>query len=547
MVHNQVITDLAYILKQQEIRHVVICPGSRNAPLMQVFTGDDYFTCHSIVDERSAGFVALGMARQLNEPVVVLSTSGTAVLNLGPAVAEAFFQKISLVILTADRPKEWPPQFSNQIVNQEGVFSGNSLGSYSLPMDIENDEHGKKVLRKIFYTVGLANRGVKGPVHLNIPLKEPLYEKLPEDISAFIDSVVEEIPGEDDNRVSDEDHKAISKKLKAQHKVLIIAGAQSYSAEEELLLTALVMHYNAVVIAENISNLKVPLFVSLPDLVLGSIPIDSQALKPDLILSMGGQVVSKKMRLFVQQYDDVPVGVIDFFPAYLFEELVFTHKQESDYSYLMEWKKIEEGAVGKAKTFLSETSFCMLSAMDKILQAIPGNTVVHLGNSSSIRYSQLFDSKPDVKYLGNRGTSGIDGSLSTAVGSAMVSEELHLVILGDLSFVYDSNAMWNRDFPANLRIIVLNDAGGGIFRLIDGPDRMPFYEDFSVAHHPVILQQLTEAFGLNYRIAKDFPGLKAGLDALLEKDAGPFVLEVDTAKSENSTIFKAFFTSLQNQ
>ena len=108
-------------------------------------------------------------------------------------------------------------------------------------------------------------------------------------------------------------------------------------------------------------------------------------------------------------------------------------------------------------------------------------------------------------------------------------------------------AMWNRAFPKNLRIIVLNDAGGGIFRLIDGPDRMPFYEDFSVAHHPADFQKLTEAFGLGYKRASDFPALKSGLDTLLDESSGPFVLEVDTAKGENSTIFKAFFTSLQNQ
>ena len=186
-------------------------------------------------------------------------------------------------------------------------------------------------------------------------------------------------------------------------------------------------------------------------------------------------------------------------------------------------------------------------AIGEILNAIPDQTVVHLGNSGTIRYSQLYPSRSELRYYANRGASGIDGSLSTAVGAAMVSEELHVIILGDLSFIYDSNGMWNKDFPDNLKIIVLNDGGGGIFRIIEGPDRMPFFEEFSVTHHPVSIQLLAEAFGRSYRLAKDFSDLQSNLALLFEKESGFSLLEVETSKSENSRIFTQFIKSIQEQ
>ncbi|MCA1747214.1 MAG: 2-succinyl-5-enolpyruvyl-6-hydroxy-3-cyclohexene-1-carboxylic-acid synthase, partial [Bacteroidales bacterium] len=197
--------------------------------------------------------------------------------------------------------------------------------------------------------------------------------------------------------------------------------------------------------------------------------------------------------------------------------------------------------------FFTTAPFSNLTATTAILGQAPPTTTVHLGNSGTIRYSQLSATRNDLTYYSNRGTSGIDGSLSAAVGAAMVSPGPHLAILGDLSFVYDSNALWNKNFPKNLKIIVLNDQGGGIFRLLDGPSRMSFFEEFSVAHHPVDLQHLAEAFGLKHLFVGDMIALKTALATLFSGDTGPALLEVHTAKSENSAIFKQFFKSLQNR
>jgi 2-succinyl-5-enolpyruvyl-6-hydroxy-3-cyclohexene-1-carboxylate synthase len=546
MQSDQLLTDLVHILKCHGARHVIICPGSRNAPLMQLFTRDDEFSCHSIVDERSAAYLAMGMARELNEPVVVLTTSGTASLNLGPAVAEAYFQNIPLIILTADRPEEWPPQFSNQRVNQENLFASNSKAYLGLPLIIERETDHLDVISGINDILHKANSGAKGPVHLNIPLTEPLYKTISAEVS---DACIhlQELTHIKDSTVSAENKNLLTKHLRAQDKVLIIAGVHPYTAEEELLLIGLSTHYNVVIIGENITNLKAPYFIHQPELILGSIKEDNETLIPDLILSLAGQVVSKKTRLFVQKYKDVPVMVFDSFPSALIGEMVLHNKQESEYSYLSEWKKIEETALWKLDKFMVENSFCNLTAIGGVLNTLPGASVIHLGNSSTIRYSQLFPQRNDLRYYGNRGTSGIDGSLSTAVGAAMASDKLHIVILGDLSFVYDSNAMWNRNFPKNLKIVVLNDAGGGIFRIINGPDKMPFFEQFSVTDHPVALENLAKAFALSHKQVSDYKGLNKGLSALLNDKKDLDMLEIFTGESENSLIFKEFYKSLQNE
>ncbi|MCA1746109.1 MAG: hypothetical protein LC655_00320, partial [Bacteroidales bacterium] len=309
-------------------------------------------------------------------------------------------------------------------------------------------------------------------------------------------------------------------------------------------------------------------FISGPELILASAGTEElNDLTPDLVVTFGLQVVSKRTRLFIQRLVNVPVINSGQLPDTLFREILtgaepqnqeknynnpsgpVTRKQRPSFtnSFLSTWKKQEASALQQAATFFTTAAFSNLTATAAILEQVPPTTTLHLGNSGTIRYAQLAPTRTDLTYHSNRGTSGIDGSLSAAVGAAMVSPKPHLAILGDLSFVYDSNALWNKNFPKNLKIIVLNDQGGGIFRLLDGPSRMSFFDEFSVTNHPVDLQHLAEAFGLKHLYASDIPGLQTALATLFAGDTGPAMLEVNTAKSENSAIFKQFIKSLQNQ
>ncbi len=532
--HLQHIAELGPLLKSYGAGHVIIAPGSRNAPLTQLFTADEDFECHSIVDERSAGYVALGMARQLDEPVIVLTTSGTAVLNLSPAIAEAFHQRVPLLILTADRPREILSQFNNQVIDQRAPYFNHSKGFFEFPAEVRSHEELEKGMECVEKLLREALQQAKGPVHLNLPLTEPLYVPLPSPVLCLGEALasLEQLA----------DQFSLSACDLSGKNILILAGMGKVHEELCFILEQIVLSNQAVVVAENISNLASEQFISTPELVLSGVADDErEALKPDLVIAFGQQVVSKRMKLFVQSLDKAELTELpeDGNAATILKEL--SGSKEEDNSYGKKWKELEGREQKRSAAYLSDAPFGSLSALGRILDAVPDGSVVHLGNSSTIRFSQLFPSRPDLIYSANRGCSGIDGSVSTAVGEAMVSEQQHLLVVGDLSFVYDSNALWNKDFPENLKIVVINDGGGGIFRLLEGPGRMAFFEEFSITHHPVSLELLSGAFGRGYGRASNFNELDIQLHDFFTPGKGKAVLEVDCTTSDNSRIFKELF------
>lgn len=535
MHHLQHISDLGPLLKGIGVQHIIIAPGSRNAPLIQLFTPDEGFACHSIVDERSAGYVALGMAKQTGKPVVVVTTSGTAVMNLSPAVAEAFHQRIPLILLTADRPLEIVSQFNNQVTDQRAPYFNHSKGFFEFPAQVRSEVELESGIRSAEQLFRESVRFPAGPVHLNLPLTEPLYEVLPAPLLSY-------------KSLNDEfnDQRSLftlppAPELKGK-KVMILAGMGNGDSRLNQALDQILSCNLAVVVAENISNLRSDNFISAPELILSGASYDERiALAPDVVIAFGRQVVSKRLKMFVQSLENLKILQIQDEPALpdLLEELILSNRVDNQYH--KNWKEIELREIGHAAAYLQQAPFGNLTAVSRILNAAPYHTVIHLGNSSTIRNSQLLPVRADLEYYSNRGTSGIDGSLSSAVGAAMVSDRHHLLLLGDLSFVYDSNALWNSGFPDNLKVVVLNDGGGGIFRLLDGPEEMDFFEEFSVTHHPVSLELLCASFGRRYGRASSFPELDRQLGALLEPGAALSVLEVDTTACENSRIFKELF------
>lgn len=536
MHHLQHIAELSHAVERAGARHIIIAPGSRNAPLTQLFTSDKRFHCHSIVDERSAGYVALGMARQLGEAVVLVTTSGTAVLNLSPALAEAFQQQLPLLVITADRPREILSQFNNQVCDQRAPYFNFSKGFLELVAEAREESDLEQGLLAVEMLFQEAVSYPKGPVHLNLPLTEPLYDPLPGAIlsrkKAKLDSF--SLPSDSDQK-PDLD---LSGK-----KVMILAGMCSGNAELQQVLEQVQASNKAVVVAENISNLNSELFVSTPELVLaGATEKERPALAPDMLIVFGQQVVSKRLNHFVQSLENLEIVELQEGPtlAEVIKELAASPEPGNPYQHL--WKGIEDRECGRAEAYFRQAPFGNLTAVSHVMEAVPPQTVIHLGNSATIRLSQLLRARPDLQYFSNRGVSGIDGSLSTAVGAAMVSDQQHLLVLGDLSFVYDSNALWNKHFPDNLKIVVLNDGGGGIFRLLDGPDKMDFFEEFSVTHHPVSLELLSSAFGRRFARASSLEELAHHMKTLCTPGKSLSVLEVDTTTSENSRIFKALFT-----
>lgn len=540
MQHNQHIAELGPLLSGKGIRHVVICPGSRNAPLIQLFTTDPSFSCHSIVDERSASYVALGMARQMGETVAVVTTSGTAVLNLAPAVAEAFYQQVPLLVLTADRPLEVIPRFNNQWMDQEAPFYSFSKGFYQLPAEVAHPEDLERIMGHVDQLAAEAGEAPAGPVHLNAILEEPLYEMLPR-------PTLEHTRGKgSDIRGSEEKGHPESTPLagfSGDMDLLVLAGMSA--PDDRLLqsLTRLVSCRQTTVIAENISNLDNPRFVAYPELVLAAAREQERpGLIPGKVVSFGGQVVSKRLKIFLQsipglEHMEVRGDVVSFL-----DQLAETPGDKGGFQnrYQALWKEVEQRGIEAAREKLKAVPFSNLMAAGKIMQRVPAGTTVHLGNSSAIRYSQLLPCNPGLKYYSNRGTSGIDGTLSTAVGAAMVDSGMHLLVVGDLGFVYDSNALWNKDFPDNLRIVVLNDGGGGIFRLLEGPGDTAYSEEFQITRHPVSLELLSQSFGRAFQRVDSSDRLEEMLALLFDPGHNLAILEVDTSSCENSRIFKDF-------
>ena len=527
----QHISEMGRLFKLAGIRHVVLCPGSRNAPLLDLFTSDDEFIPHSIVDERSAGYVALGMARQLGDPVGVVTTSGTAVLNLAPAVAEASLQKIPLVLITADRPAEPMGIFNNQRILQQSPFAPNCLEFMEFPPEFPTLAALEEMLEELAGFLAPLHEPGRGPRHLNLVLREPLYGELPSPVLNI--SLPEAVPaGPGEWRFPSHGQK-----------ILVLAGAGKYDDRVANLLGELALRLELAVVAENLANLAGADFISSPEILLAACDEElPEELLPHVVLSFGGQVVSKRLKRLLQArenilYREIGSDPVAYLSAFLEENRDLPERKNS---YLESWIKVRARAEALRHEKLRELPYGNLLAIYRSLEKAPGAAVVHLGNSATVRYAQVLPLRDDLEYYSNRGTSGIDGCVSTAVGSAMVSTRPHLLLVGDLSFVYDSNALWNRHFPSNLKIVVLNDGGGGIFRLLEGPSRKAYFEEYSVTAHPVSPALLAESFGRGSRVAGGNRDLETALDELLSGGSGLQVLDVHTMDSENSRIFAAY-------
>ncbi len=385
MQHLQHIAELGPLLEKLKISQVIISPGSRNAPLMQLFTGNQAFKCRSIVDERSAGYVAVGMARQLQEPVIVVTTSGTAVLNLAPAVAEAYFQQLPLIILSADRPQESIRQFNNQVVDQTAPFFSHSKGFYEFPPETRSEQELERSLLAVEQIILSSVARPGGPVHINIPMVEPLYEKLPEPLFSSMELCQQSYSPEED--LLNIEH------LSDRTKIVVLAGMGIYDEEILHLMEHLASSIQLVVVAENIANLRSDLFIANPELILGGgSENERKELIPDLVIAFGGQVVSKRLKQFIQTLNELDIRMLESDPLIAMKEIagLSENRNRADTNkYLSVWKNIETREMDRASRFLESAPFCNLMAIQTILHALPKNCVVHLGNSATIRYSQL--------------------------------------------------------------------------------------------------------------------------------------------------------------
>lgn len=546
---KQHITNLAEICIKEGIEHVIISPGSRNAPLISAFVKRFGQQCISIVDERSAGYFALGLARHNGSPVALISTSGTAVLNYGPSIAEAYYQHIPILAITADRPGEWIDQQDNQTIRQNEVFKNFIKNSYQLPLRINASDDLRQVHDIILRAIRTCKEGLAGPVHLNVPIDEPLYEPLPEPSENFLKQQINP-DGKKDPVLPG---KFLTLWAKAK-RIMIIHG---HGTRNDLIfqsLQKLSTDSRIVIIGENISNCSAPDIISNPEHLLANYS-DHLELPPDVLIYSAGQVVSKRLKAFLRNsnieetwrigIDDYPIDtfrqnnrILQKSPGDFYAELVNYIEAKESNDFKNSWLRASIASRRYIQSIMEEIPFSDLKAFNIIMESLPPDTILELGNSSVIRYSQLFKSRSDLVYYSNRGVSGIDGCLSTACGTAYSSSKLTVSILGDLSFIYDSNALWNKLLPENLRIIVINNSGGDIFNLIEGSSGQPEIEDYLIAHHPVSIQKLAEAFNLDYFCSRNEQELNNQLSGFFITGSRAALLEIKTPANQNSAYFR---------
>lgn len=543
---SQTVTKLC---SDKGIDHIVISPGSRNAALTIGFTGNESFTNFSIVDERCAAFFALGLAQQLQRPVALVCTSGSALLNYYPAIAEAYYSDVPLVILSADRPAHLLEIGDGQTIKQENVFANHILFNGACK---EGDTHQSYNENQINTALSIAI-SQRGPVHINLPFSEPLYDtvKTPS-VFPECQTIVEIQDTASPALISE-----IASHWNASSKKMILTGVLAPNSLEVEVVSQLAENPSVVVLTETTSNVHHSNFFPAIDQLIAPLDdSDFKALQPEVLITFGGMVVSKKIKKLLRDYPPQVHYHIDSkkaFDTYLcltkhvpcspnhfFKEFL-SHTQKTITTYQQDWLRVKNQRLQKHDLYLNEIPFSDFLVFSQLFKTLPNDVQLQLSNSSTIRYGQLFEMNPSHSVFCNRGTSGIDGSMSTAIGAAHVCKTPTVFITGDLSFFYDSNALWNQYIASDFKIIIINNSGGGIFRILPDAKEVPSFSTFFETRHQLTAKQLSEMHGFGYQSANDMPSLMAQLKTFFQNANTPQILEIFTPSDINDTVLLSYF------
>lgn len=548
------ILQLVALLQAHGVTRVVLCPGSRNAPIVHTLVGHPAFTCYSVTDERSAGYFAMGLALHGGQPAAVCCTSGTALLNLHPAVAEAFYQKVPLVVISADRPASWIGQMDGQTLPQPGVFSSLVKKAVNLP-EISTPEDEWYCNRLVNEALLELNHHGKGPVHINVPISEPLFH-FTEDILPEV-RVITRYQG---LNIYDRDYNDLIDRLNRYNKRMVIVGQMNLIYLFEKKYSKL-LYKQFAWFTEHLGNQTIP---GMPlknfDAALYAMPDGmKEKMTPELVITYGGHLVSKRMKKYLREHPPKehwhvsPDGeVIDLFqgalttviemdPFEFLEKIAFLLDNRTP-EYPRMWENYCQSLPGP------QFAYSEMSAIGALINSLPAQCALHLANSSVVRYAQLFTIPDTVEVCCNRGTSGIEGSLSTAVGYAAASTKLNFVVIGDLSFFYDMNALWNNHFGSNLRILLLNNGGGEIFHTLPGLDMSGTSHRFVTAVHKTSARGWAEERGFLYQKVEDEAHLTEAMAVFTQPELlmQPVLMEVFTNKNKDARILKEYYHNLRS-
>ncbi|MCB0489515.1 MAG: 2-succinyl-5-enolpyruvyl-6-hydroxy-3-cyclohexene-1-carboxylic-acid synthase [Cyclobacteriaceae bacterium] len=562
----QPIFDIAEICAQKGVKEAILCPGSRCAPLTLAFTRHDKIQTRTISDERSAAFIALGIALATSNPVVLICTSGSAAYNFAPAIAEAYFQNIPLIVITADRPKEWIDQLDGQTIRQANLYGSHVVGYFELPQDFENMDSQWYINRIVNEAINLSKGTTAGPVHINVPLREPLYPNASEQISFSKDvRIISE--EKTSNTIAHDRLTELRKSFESLPKVVLVVGQSRPNSGLAEKLQHFSKANHVPIVTDIVSNQHcIDDVIAHSDLILAHRKQDlKKALQPDLLITMGKSVVSKNLKLYLREYApkqhwhiqesgevadtfksltqiirSSPLEFLEQFGAIVSKSQFESQKREN-FSRL--WQAEEHRVQRSINEYFSKTELSEFHLVREVLTRLPANAPVHLANSMAVRYAIFIglDSRQNgIKIFCNRGTSGIDGCTSTTIGHSLSTDELTFLITGDMAFFYDRNAFWHNYKLSNLRIVVLNNHGGAIFKMIDGPGNVPEAEEYFVTNQKLTVRSLAQEFDFDYLKLDSLKKVKNLLKDFMEPDGRTKILEIETSSESAQKTIEEF-------
>lgn len=536
------VTEIVNMACSYGIENVILCPGSRNIPLIKSFAERGTFKCRRITDERSAGFFAIGLSlSEKLSPAVVCCTSGSALLNLYPAMAEAVFQKIPIMVISADRPASAIKQMEGQTIIQENVFAQMGVKSFCLPEVKDEDD--------LIFCNRLVNEAFMWlcdgyPVHVNVPISEPLFTEEETCVTSRrinLTRIKRSIEGTDSETLG---------VLDKSEKILVVVGQHNPDKRA---------HYISfpegwAVIGENLSNGIVKGMIYGADIILSNAK-NNGTLCPDLVITCEGHIISKNIRKFIkscgaehwhisedENITDLSKNVSRIIRCSTedFAKAVKISGLKKAPGYGQSWKNAKEKTDKKIN--LAKIGFSSVLATKFLLEKVPPGSSVHIGNSMAVRIAQFYGASPSIKYFCNRGTNGIDGSVSSAAGYAANDENMNFLIIGDLSFMYDINGLWHDYLKPNFRILLLNNGGGAIFDTLKGLEMNDKNRKFITGAHNFSARMQAETYGLEYLTASDEKSLSCGIEELVGADKKkPVLLEIRTDRITDIEEFEKYF------
>lgn len=536
------------LLKKYNIKNLVLSAGSRNVPFVHSVEKDDFFNCYSVVDERSAGYFAIGLAQESHEPVVLSCTASTASCNYYPAIAEAFYQNVPLIVLTSDRNPVMLGQREDQMIDQVGMFDRHVKKSVNLPIinDEEDEYYCERLLNEALLEM---NHHTKGPVHINIPMKSynnSFNVKTLPDIKK-----IERLEPED----TKEDWYNKINLLKNYKSIMVICGQNDFTSTKlKDELTEFFKNYNSVIIKDHMSNIDIENAIN-PTIAFDNKYITSKKMKellPDLIISFGGQVFSglkPELRKFykeIEHWSIQPDGkIVDLFKSL---SVIFECMPERFFELANECansKKNNMEYYNKICDYVKnikypEFEYSHVFAIKNVVERIKPNSILHLSVNDSIRISNFFDIEKNVNVSANIGTYGIDGPISTFIGHSVSSNKSAFLITGDLAFFYDMNAIRLNSIKKNMHILLINNHGGSEF-YYNGTWIDKYSDLHTTARHETKAEGWVKSNKFKYLKATNKEEFNKNIEEFMMDGEEPVLFEVITEMSSDAKTINDFF------